>query len=60
MNTLGIHHHNRYNAYCLADDNMEPFRTYVDEVVAEIIRSGVDRDELTTEIKKQTTGAINK
>lgn len=51
--TLGIHHHNRYNAYCLADDIMEPFRPYVDEVVAEIIRSGIDCYELTTEIKKQ-------
>lgn len=51
--TLGIHHHNRYNAYCLADDVMEPYRPYVDEVVAEIIRSGFDCDELTTEIKKQ-------
>ena len=51
--TLGIHHHNRYNAYCLADDIMEPYRPYVDEVVAEIIRSGIDCDELTTEIKKK-------
>ena len=31
--TLGIHHHNRYNAYCLADDIMEPYRPYVDERV---------------------------
>lgn len=51
--TLGIHHHNRYNAYCLADDVMEPYRPYVDEVVAEIIRSGIDCGELTTAIKKQ-------
>ena len=51
--TLGIHHHNRYNAYCLADDVMEPYRPCVDEVVAEIIQSGIDCDELTTEIKKQ-------
>ena len=28
-NSLGIHHHNRYNAYCLADDIMEPYRPYV-------------------------------
>ena len=28
--TLGLHHHNRYNAYCLADDIMEPYRPYVD------------------------------
>ncbi|MFA9392045.1 MAG: type II CRISPR-associated endonuclease Cas1 [Prolixibacteraceae bacterium] len=30
--TLGIHHHNRYNSYCLADDIMEPYRPYVDEI----------------------------
>lgn len=35
--TLGIHHHNRYNAYCLADDMMEPYRPYVDKIVYEII-----------------------
>ena len=49
--TLGIHHHNRYNAYCLADDIMEPYRPYVDKLVAEIVGSGVDVSELTTEIK---------
>ena len=27
---LGIHHHHRDNSFCLADDLMEPFRTYVD------------------------------
>lgn len=35
--TLGIHHRNKYNPYCLADDIMEPYRPYVDLVVAEII-----------------------
>lgn len=35
--TLGIHHHNRYNAYCLADDIMEPYRPFVDKLVAEIV-----------------------
>lgn len=34
--TLGIHHHNRYNAYCLADDIMEPYRPFVDKLVIEI------------------------
>src|SRR5690606_8048535 len=34
--TLGIHHHNRYNAYCLADDIMEPDRPFVDKLVIEI------------------------
>ena len=51
--TLGIHHHNRYNAYCLADDIMEPYRPYVDKLVAEIVDSGTDISKLTTEIKSK-------
>lgn len=51
--TLGIHHHNRYNAYCLADDIMEPYRPYVDLLVDEIVQSGVDCSKLTTEIKSK-------
>lgn len=51
--TLGIHHHNRYNAYCLADDIMEPYRPYVDRLVAEIVNSGIDISKLTTEIKSK-------
>lgn len=39
--TLGIHHHNRYNAYCLADDIMEPYRPYVDRLVIELFDRGV-------------------
>lgn len=35
--TLGIHHRNRYNAYCLADDIMEPYRPYVDKLVYGIV-----------------------
>ncbi len=33
---LGLHHHNRYNPFCLADDLMEPFRPVVDRVVAKM------------------------
>lgn len=47
--TLGIHHHNRYNAYCLADDIMEPYRPYVDKLVVSLYDSGAR--ELTTETK---------
>lgn len=54
--TFGIHHHNRYNAYCLADDIMEPFRPYVDELVIGILESGVDCSELTTDLKRQLLG----
>ncbi len=49
--TFGIHHHNKYNAYCLADDIMEPYRPYVDELVCEILDDGENFDFLTTEIK---------
>lgn len=51
--TLGIHHHNRYNAYCLADDIMEPYRPYVDEVVLNILKKTPNCSELTKEIKKE-------
>lgn len=54
--TFGIHHHNRYNAFCLADDVMEPYRPYVDELVIQIIRSGADCSELTTDLKRQLLG----
>jgi len=49
--TLGIHHHNRYNAYCLADDIMEPYRPFVDKLVVEIEDNGDDMQELSKEIK---------
>ena len=49
--TLGIHHHNRYNAYCLADDIMEPYRPYVDELVLQIVQNHSDISEITKEMK---------
>ncbi|MDH6342907.1 CRISPR-associated protein Cas1 [Parabacteroides sp. PFB2-12] len=49
--TLGIHHHNRYNAYCLADDIMEPYRPYVDRLVIEIIDCGYEINSLSQEVK---------
>lgn len=54
--TFGIHHHNRYNAYCLADDIMEPYRPYVDELVIKIMQSDADYGELTPELKRQFWG----
>lgn len=51
--TLGIHHHNRYNAYCLADDIMEPYRPYVDMLVYDItVQYGIDI-ELSKDIKAE-------
>jgi CRISPR-associated protein Cas1 len=51
--TLGIHHRNKYNAFCLADDIMEPYRPYVDRVVMEIVDSKADIIKLNTDLKKQ-------
>ena len=51
--TLGIHHHNRYNAYCLADDIMEPYRPYVDQLVLDIIHNYTEISDITREIKMQ-------
>jgi CRISPR-associated protein Cas1 len=52
--TLGIHHHNRYNAYCLADDIMEPYRPYVDELVYRLVKNkGLPTGELTREWKAE-------
>ena len=51
--TFGIHHHNRYNAYCLADDIMEPYRPYVDRLVYDIIEQYGEDIELTKDIKTE-------
>lgn len=50
LNTIGIHHKSKYNAFALADDIMEPFRPIVDEAVYTIIQH-YDEQELNTEIK---------
>ena len=52
LNTLGIHHKSKYNAFALADDIMEPFRPAVDEAV-HFIMQHYDEQDLTTEIKSE-------
>lgn len=37
--SLGLHHRNQYNAFCLADDIMEPYRPYVDMTVSSLIKN---------------------
>lgn len=49
----GIHHHNRYNDYCLADDIMEPYRPFVDALVIDIMNKEEITEELTTDLKRQ-------
>lgn len=50
---VGIWHRNKYNAYCLADDIMEPYRPYVDLVVAHIVETTENYEELNTDLKKE-------
>lgn len=50
LNTLGIHHKSKYNAFALADDIMEPFRPAVDELVYELMQKH-EEQELNTELK---------
>jgi CRISPR-associated protein Cas1 len=50
LSTLGIHHHNKYNAFCLADDIMEPYRPLVDAKVLGIMKK-YDEQDLITPIK---------
>ena len=52
LNTLGIHHKSKYNAFALADDIMEPFRPLIDEKVHEIMQN-YEEQELTTAIKSE-------
>lgn len=48
---LGIFHRNRYNAFPLADDLMEPYRPYVDEIVYRLYTNG--HMQLTREVKSE-------
>lgn len=49
----GIHHHNRYNAYCLADDIMEPYRPFVDDLVILTMKKMEVSDDLTVALKRE-------
>lgn len=37
---IGIHHHNQYDAFCLASDLMEPYRAVADAVVLDHLGGG--------------------
>jgi CRISP-associated protein Cas1 len=55
--TLGIHHSNKYNAYCLADDIMEPYRPFCDWIVYKMIEKGeITDDEISREQKATLLG----
>ncbi len=56
--TIGINHHNRYNAYCLANDLMEPFRTVVDEAVYHLNPENNFIETLSQEMRRSLIGAL--
>lgn len=50
--SVGIFHHNKYNAFCLADDVMEPYRPFVDAVVYDMVEDNMGAvEEMTTNLK---------
>jgi len=50
--SIGVHHHNRYDAFCLADDVMEPFRPLVDAAVARYAASQTVEEDLSIPMKR--------
>jgi CRISPR-associated protein Cas1 len=57
--TLGLFHHHRANAFCLADDLMEPFRPFVDLKVVELVAAGLGEGELDRERKATLISVLN-
>jgi CRISPR-associated protein Cas1 len=52
LTVMGIHHRNRYNPFCLADDIMEPYRPYVDALALKVYKQFEAPEELTPDIKR--------
>lgn len=50
---FGVFHRNRYNAFPLADDVMEPYRPFVDEIVYHLYYDGA-----ITELNKEAKGKL--
>ena len=55
--SIGLHHHNKLNPFCLADDIMEPFRPYVDRKIIDM--KVKDSMELNPARKKELANLLN-
>jgi CRISPR-associated protein Cas1 len=53
LTSIGIFHSNKYNAFCLADDIMEPYRPFVDALVFDLVETGCQIEELNTKLKAE-------
>jgi len=58
--TLGLHHKNKYNAFALADDVMEPFRALVDQSIVEFLVQHDLTEDINRECKAKLLGMLNR
>jgi CRISPR-associated protein Cas1 len=56
---IGLHHKSQYNPFCLADDLMEPYRSFIDLSVRQICSEQGQNAELSTENKKRIIGILS-
>ncbi|MBX3459983.1 MAG: type II CRISPR-associated endonuclease Cas1 [Planctomycetes bacterium] len=56
--SMGLHHHNRYNPFCLADDLMEPLRPLVDKAVIGFLREKPETTDITKEARAHVIGKL--
>jgi CRISPR-associated protein Cas1 len=57
--SLGLHHHNRYDAFPLADDLIEPFRAFVDEKVVGLLNEFDAQEKMTANIRGTLIGVLH-
>ena len=57
--SLGLHHHNRYDLFPLADDLIEPFRVFVDAKVVELLTKIDPYSEMTQGIRRALIGVLH-
>jgi CRISPR-associated protein Cas1 len=57
--TLGVHHRNRSNPFCLADDLLEPYRAYVDWRVKNMLNGGSPPSDLDRSTKAALLSLFN-
>jgi len=57
--SLGLHHHNRYDAFPLADDLIEPFRVFIDAKVIDLLKDVNPCEELTANVRRALIGVLH-
>lgn len=53
---MGLYHRNQYNPFCLADDIMEPYRPYVDQIVKQLLAEY--QMDMLFELNKELKGRL--